>query len=402
LEQTISLDATVTEETNRRTEKHLIGGNMLLDSENMPSGLATSRTNYALSSVEKEAGLMSAGKNANNASVPCVSLRSRFAAEFKTNSATKNAKSPVRSPLGEIKLNNQDTTPRRTPKRSLASPMRSVGTTPSKAKEETLQKSLEWVKECAMWTNPARSCLVFSTGFLSLLTWHYTESGVIDYRPFSSLSYCGLFMLAYNFFGAILLQDFSPRPVVPQAQARNIMRQAQGILLASIPAVNRAFSGRDTSLTLKLALSMWAMITLNKVMNLSVILLLGHCAAFTLPLLLKNFETDIDRNVSLAKKLGLNAWNSVELDRKYKLALVGGGLGTLWLLCAIHTKITSLFLAVVVFKCFLSQAEVEKITNVAAPMTEKIHKKAKRISMGTREILTMGLGQLVSPINKRK
>ena len=281
----------------------------------------------------------------------------------------------------------------------MESPLRS---TPSKAKEEALQKSFEWLKECAMWTNPARSCLAFSAGFLSLLTWHYTESGVIDYRPFSSLSYCGLLMLAYNFFGAIFLQDFTPRPVVSRTQARNIMKHAQGILLASIPAVNRAFSGRDASLTLKLALSMWAMITLNKVMSFSLICLLGHCAAFTLPLVFKNFQTEIDRNVTLAKKLGLNVWNSVELDRKYKLALVGGSLGMLWFLCAIHTKITSLFVFAVVFKCFLKDSEVEKFTNVAAPMTEKIHKKAKRISMGASEILTMGLGQLVSPINKRK
>ena len=79
---------------------------MLLDSENMPSGLATSRTSYALNSVEKESNglLMSSGKNAAKgaASVPCVSLRSRFAAEFKSKANTP--KSPVRSPLGEIKV----------------------------------------------------------------------------------------------------------------------------------------------------------------------------------------------------------------------------------------------------------------------------------------------------------
>ena len=83
------------------------------------------------------------------------------------------------------------------------------------------------------------------------------------------------------------------------------------------------------------------------------------------------------------------------MDRKYKLTAVGGILGMLWLVCAIHTKITSLFVAVIVFKCFLNPAEVEKITNVAAPMTQKVKKKAKRLSMGMRD--AMGLGQLVSP-----
>ena len=351
-----------------------------------PSGIATSRTKYASAqSIENEQG--SFGK-----SVPCVSLRSRFAAEF--NSRTKSP----RSPLGELKLNSQENTPKQTLKRHNRTPTTQTKenvATPSKSKEETLHKTLDWVKECAMWTNPARSCLAFSSGFLTLLTWHYTNTGVIHFRPFSSLSYCGLIMLAVNFFGSIFFKNYTPRPVFSQQGVQSVAKQIEDVVLSSTPAINRAFSGRDAAVTLQLAFSMWTMITLNKMMPFSLICLIGYCALFTIPLVYKNFECEIARHIALGKKLGMNVWNSVNMDRKYKLTTVGGILGMLWLVCAIHTKITSLFVAVIVFKCFLNPAEVEKITNVAAPMTQKVKKKAKRLSMGMRD--AMGLGQLVSP-----
>ncbi len=57
---------------------------------------------------------------------------------------------------------------------------------------------------------------------------------------------------------------------------------------------------------------------------------------------------------------------------RYKLGVVGSVLSTLWFVCAIHTKITSLFVAVIAFKCFLNPTEVQSITDVAAPMTQKV------------------------------
>ena len=46
---------------------------------------------------------------------------------------------------------------------------------------------------------------------LSLLTWHYTDTGIVAFKPLVSLAYCGLMMLALNFFGAVLFQNFTPK-----------------------------------------------------------------------------------------------------------------------------------------------------------------------------------------------
>ena len=89
--------------------------------------------------------------------------------------------------------------------------------------------------------------------------------------------------------------------------------------------------------------------------------------------------------------------------KRYKLGAVGSVLSMVWFVCETHTKITSLFVAVIAFRCFLNPTEVQTITDVAAPMTQKVKRKAKRISMGASEILRdgMGLRQLVSPVKKR-
>ena len=279
--------------------------------------------------------------------------------------------------------------------------MVSVQGTPSKAKEgcDTLARAGAFARDCAVWSHPARSCLVFSSGFLGLLTWHYAETGIIDFRPSVSLAYCGLGMLAVNFFGSIFFENYVPKPVVTRGLVERAARTAEGVALSLVPGLNRAFSGASGTATLQVAFALWTLITASKFMSLSLIALVAHCAAFTLPLLYKRFERDLKRNAVIAKKLALSAWNGVNLDRKYKLSAVGLGLGFLWVLCDAHTKIVSLFIAVIAFKCFLLPNEVETITSVAAPMTTRVSRKARRISMGAGEMLRDGLGlkQLVSP-----
>ncbi|UPR03235.1 reticulon-like protein [Chloropicon primus] len=371
-----------------------------------PSGIATSRVKYATNrnnnndvyENENENVLCHAKTKANamtmNSTVPCVSLRSRFASEFK---------SPPRSPLGEIKegrTSRRETPMRGTPKKNgIGSPF--VDGTPSKAKEggDTLAKAFEYAKDCAMWNTPAKSCLAFTSGFLVLLTWHYAQTGIISFRPSVSAAYCGLSMLAVNFFGGIFIRGYDPKPVMTRGQVKSFTKTLESALLSLVPRVNRAFSGSSATATLQIAFSMWTLITLSKFMSLSLICLVGHCAAFTLPLLYKSFEEDIRRNLVIGKKLALGMWNGIHLDRKYKLTTVGAALGYLWFLVDVHTKMVSLFLAVIAFKCFLLPDEVETITSVAAPMTTRVSRKARRISMGASQIMrdTMSLAQLVSP-----
>ena len=113
--------------------------------------------------------------------------------------------------------------------------MVSVQGTPSKAKEgcDTLARAGAFARDCAVWSHPARSCLVFSSGFLGLLTWHYAETGIIDFRPSVSLAYCGLGMLAVNFFGSIFFENYVPKPVV----TRGLVERAGGgsCILGTLP-----------------------------------------------------------------------------------------------------------------------------------------------------------------------
>ena len=356
-----------------------------------------------LESMRESTGLGGGGI----ATVPRASLRSRFAADFKS---PKNAAPNARSPLGELKTNVKHFEKSVTPKsegmkskkttsntntpvgRKVAAPAAIEIETPAKVEEDVLQSTFDFVKDCAMWTNPARSSLAFSLGFLSLLTWHYVESGLVEFRPLTSLAYCGLIMLAGNFFGAIFFKSFTPKPMISEAQAERVSNVIRSILVSGAPALNGAFSGTDASRTLQAAFSMWTLITLNQFMSLSLICLLGHCALFTMPLLFKNFEGEFRKKANVAKVVLRNSWNGVNMERKYKLGLIGSVLGMLWVLCSLHTKITSLFVAVIAFRCFLKPSEVQSITNAAAPMTERVQRKAKRISMGASEILRDSIG----------
>ena len=162
--------------------------------------------------------------------VPNVSLRSRFAAEFK--SPTKAARSSlgsmspqggVRSPLGEINANRQNAgdvaidqpaaVVAATP--SFATPVKQepameedvmmrdadggAATSPNQ-ESSVLPFSSAAAMEYAMWTNPARSGVAFGFGFLAILTWIYIDSGAIAFKPAIAVAYSGLGLLAINFF----------------------------------------------------------------------------------------------------------------------------------------------------------------------------------------------------------
>ena len=78
----------------------------MLSDATTPSGIATSRVKYMQADMENMEQAFVEGAVASVAAkkgVPCASLRSRFASEFK---------SPRRSPLGEIGLNERNRTPR--------------------------------------------------------------------------------------------------------------------------------------------------------------------------------------------------------------------------------------------------------------------------------------------------
>ena len=195
---------------------------------------------------------------------------------------------------------------------------------------------------------------------------------------------------------------FLSKPVVTRAQVERLARTAESLAVSTVPRLNAALSGASAASTLQVAFSLWTLITLSKFMTLSLICLVAHCASFTLPLLYKSFEREVQQNLDLGKRAAVALWDNVNLDRKYKLGGVGVALGCLWVLFDAHTKVVSLFVAVIAFKCFLTSSECETIASVAAPVTTRVSRKAKRISMGAGEILreTIGLRQLVSPVKK--
>lgn len=354
------------------------------DRSGIDSGIASRVSMHS----ENESATKTMGKG-----VPCVSLRTRFAEEYKS----------PRSPLGEIKLNGNERSSVTPKRKSIGLTTPSVEGTPSKtARTDAVASAYASWRDATLWTTPARSCLIFSSVFLALLTWHYTETGVIDFRPSVSLAYCGLAMLAVNFFGAIFFQNYESKPVVTRAQVERLARTAESLAVSTVPRLNAALSGASAASTLQVAFSLWTLITLSKFMTLSLICLVAHCASFTLPLLYKSFEREVQQNLDLGKRAAVALWDNVNLDRKYKLGGVGVALGCLWVLFDAHTKVVSLFVAVIAFKCFLTSSECETIASVAAPVTTRVSRKAKRISMGAGEILreTIGLRQLVSPVKK--
>ena len=260
----------------------------------------------------------------------------------------------------------------------------SAAPTPSKTKEVTI----DWnaVSDCALWTNPARSAIVFGAGLMALLTWVYIDRGSIEFRPFSFLAYSGLFMLSANFFGSIFIPNFKPFSLFSSGRLRSMSRKVEGVLISLAPSLNRILSGANPILTLQSSLAMWAVISLNAMMRCSTMCLLAHFAFFSLPLLYKRFEDDIMANVNRGVRQAGDVWENIELDRKYKLGIVGVNLGAVWWVCPIHTKITSLFVSCIIFKCFMKPAEISKLMQFAAPVGDTVSKKARRISGVVRHL----------------
>ncbi|KAK2078111.1 hypothetical protein QBZ16_003979 [Prototheca wickerhamii] len=252
------------------------------------------------------------------------------------------------------------------------------------------------MRDLLLYDNPMLSGLVAVLGLAVLALGHYLLSGSHGWRLVPTLSHAALCVVAFNMFRGLLVRGWTS-DAAGSGAASAAAELAAAAVCGAAGLYDAYLASPDAAVSLRSVLALWGLARLGGVVGLWTTLSILFVGAFTVPVALATFEAQISELRALIGGSVQARWSALGLTRRQKgLALVLSVAG-LWSLVSWPTRLTAVLAGALAIRANLRPTEVEAIMSHAAPYTQSVQKRARRLSIAAAGFASSRLGRHVKP-----
>jgi len=239
-----------------------------------------------------------------------------------------------------------------------------------------------------LWKAPLHSFCMFLLGLSIFGFATLAARGAFKTTFASAVCYLLLADLSMNFIRYMLSDTwFENNLWANSAWAQRLTEQCTHGIARATSMHDSYLSTRDPFVTLKVAAGLWAMAWLSATMSLWHLILVSYVAAFTLPVLVKVLQPQINKVVDGLNNKVVAKVDSIGMPRTTRLLIVALALVALFFLASWVQFGIGVLVALTYWRTMLVPKEVQAIREAAAPYTQSVQKVRAQLSSVAKEAL---------------